>query len=54
MIDSQVLEIIKNRYSVREYADRPVEDEKLEAILEAGRLPAPKNRKTLDQISRIL
>ena len=32
---SQVLE---KRYSVRKYSDRPVEEEKLEKILEAGRI----------------
>ena len=30
------LELAKERYSVRDYADRPVEREKLEKILEAG------------------
>ena len=28
--------VIETRYSVRDYADRPVEDEKITAILEAG------------------
>jgi nitroreductase len=32
------LELAKNRYSVRNYLDRPVEDEKLNYILEAGRI----------------
>ena len=32
------LELARNRYSVRKYSDRPVEDEKLKTILEAGRL----------------
>ena len=37
-------EVIKNRYSCKKYSDRPVEKEKLEAILEAGRLaPTAKN-----------
>lgn len=31
-------ELIKNRYSVRSYQDRPVEDEKLNQVLEAARL----------------
>ena len=31
-------EVIKNRYSCRKYSDRQVEKEKLQAILEAGRL----------------
>lgn len=38
MIDSKVLNIIQQRYSVRDYDNRPVEEEKLEAILEAARL----------------
>ena len=33
-----VLDIIKKRQSVRKYQDRPVEDEKLQQILEAARL----------------
>ena len=37
-------EVIKNRYSCKKYSDRQVEVEKLEAILEAGRLaPTAKN-----------
>ena len=31
-------DVIKNRYSVRKYSSRPVEDWKLNAVLEAGRL----------------
>jgi len=31
-------ELAKNRYSVRNYLDKPVEDEKLHYILEAGRI----------------
>jgi len=31
-------EVIKNRYSCRKYSDRQIESEKLEAILNAGRL----------------
>jgi nitroreductase len=31
-------ELIKNRYSVRSYQNRPVEDEKLNKVLEAARL----------------
>jgi len=35
---------VKDRYSCKKYSDRPVEREKLEAILEAGRLaPTAKN-----------
>ena len=37
-------EVVKNRYSCKKYSDRPVESEKLTAILEAGRLaPTAKN-----------
>ena len=37
-------EVIKARYSCKKYSDRPVEPEKLSAILEAGRLaPTAKN-----------
>ena len=37
-------EVIRNRYSCKKYSDRQVETEKLEAILEAGRLaPTAKN-----------
>ena len=32
------LELAKSRYSVRNYLDKPVEDEKLKYILEAGRI----------------
>jgi len=32
------LELAKSRYSVRSYLDKPVEDEKLHYILEAGRI----------------
>jgi nitroreductase len=39
------LELAKNRYSCRKYDSRPVEAEKLELILEAGRLaPSAANR----------
>lgn len=38
------MELIKNRYSVRAFANRPIEDEKLQTILEAGRIaPTAKN-----------
>lgn len=30
--------VVKNRYSCKKYSERQVEKEKLEAILEAGRL----------------
>lgn len=37
-------EVVKNRFSCKKYSDRRVEPEKLEAILEAGRLaPTAKN-----------
>ena len=37
-------EVVKNRYSCKKFSDRKVEQEKLEAILEAGRLaPTAKN-----------
>ncbi|MCH4083428.1 MAG: nitroreductase family protein [Olsenella sp.] len=36
-------EIIRKRCSIRKYADRPVEKDKLEAVLEAGRI-APHGR----------
>ena len=40
-----VLDAIKTRRSVRKYLDKPVEDEKLNVILEAGRLaPSASNR----------
>jgi nitroreductase len=39
-----VMEAIRTRRSVRSYEDRPVEEEKLAAVLEAGRLaPSAKN-----------
>ena len=37
-------DVIKNRYSCKKYSDRQVENEKLAAILAAGRLaPTAKN-----------
>ncbi len=37
-------EVVKNRYSCKKYSNRPIETEKLTAILEAGRLaPTAKN-----------
>ncbi|MCR5299775.1 MAG: nitroreductase family protein, partial [Erysipelotrichaceae bacterium] len=37
-------EVVKNRFSCKKYSDRPVETEKLQKILEAGRLaPTAKN-----------
>lgn len=38
-------EVIKKRYSVRSYENRPVEEEKLRRVLEAGRMaPSARNR----------
>ena len=38
-------EAIRQRYSVRSYQDRPIEDDKLERVLDAGRLsPSARNR----------
>ena len=38
------LDLMKERYSVRKFSDKKVEDEKLELILEAGRVaPTAKN-----------
>ena len=40
----QYKEVVKNRYSCKKFSDRKVEEEKLQAILEAGRLaPTAKN-----------
>jgi nitroreductase len=40
-----VMTAIKTRRSIRAYRDKPIEDEKLEAVLEAGRLaPSAGNR----------
>ena len=37
-------DVVKNRYSCKKYSDRPVEADKLAAILNAGRLaPTAKN-----------
>lgn len=38
MLKSKILDILNNRFSVRKYKDIPIEEEKLAAILEAGRL----------------
>ncbi|MBP9023719.1 MAG: nitroreductase family protein [Spirochaetes bacterium] len=35
-LESYFLQIAKKRYSVRKYAEKPVEDEKIETIIEAG------------------
>lgn len=38
MIRSKVFDVIKERASVRDYADTPIEHEKLDLILESARL----------------
>lgn len=39
-----VAQVIKNRYSCRNYADKPIEKEKLDAVMDAARLaPSAKN-----------
>lgn len=38
MIESKVFDLIQERFSVRKYADKPIEKEKLNLILEAARL----------------
>jgi nitroreductase len=38
MPESKVLDIIKERFSVRQYKDQPIEEDKLAMILEAARL----------------
>jgi len=45
MMALSLMEIIKNRRSIRAYSGEPVEQEKLEAVLEAARLaPSARNR----------
>ena len=40
-----VMEAIRARRSIRKYQDRPVEEEKLQQVLEAGRLaPSARNQ----------
>jgi len=40
-----IYEAIEKRYSVREYQDKPIEEEKLQRVLNAGRLaPSGRNR----------
>ena len=34
----ELFDVMKERYSVRDYADKPIEEEKLRQILEAGRI----------------
>lgn len=41
----ELFEVIRNRRSIREYQDKPIEDDKLEKILNAARLaPSARNR----------
>lgn len=41
----EIMEIIKERKSVRKYLDKPIEKEKLDKVLEAGRLaPSARNQ----------
>ena len=40
----EFLELAKKRFSVRKFEDKPVEEEKLQKIMEAGRVaPTAKN-----------
>lgn len=44
-VSSKILEVIQNRKSIRSYSSREIEQEKLQKILEAGRLaPSWQNR----------
>ncbi|MGI6333183.1 MAG: nitroreductase family protein [Saccharofermentanales bacterium] len=45
--EMNVLDAIRGRRSIRKYSSRPVEDQKLDAVLEAGRLsPSAGNRQS--------
>jgi len=47
-VESAVFKVIKERASVREYAERPIEEEKLNLILESARLaPSASNTQPL-------
>jgi nitroreductase len=47
----EFMDLVKQRYSVRAYDSRPVEDEKLEYVLEAARLaPTGSNRQAFQLI----
>lgn len=51
MIDSIVLELLRKRRSIRQFADRPVETDKIEALIEAAvRTPASRARNPWDFI----
>lgn len=45
----EVMEAIKARYSVRKYADRPIEPEKIAQIMEAGRLAPTASNQQLNK-----
>ena len=45
----EVMEAIRARYSVRKYADRPIEPEKLAQIAEAGRLAPTASNQQLNK-----
>ena len=45
----EVMEAIQKRYSARGFADRPVEDEKIRLIMEAGRLAPPGNNQQMNK-----
>lgn len=45
----EVLDAIKARYSVRKYADRAIEPEKIEQIMEAGRLAPTASNQQLNK-----
>lgn len=45
----EFMEVVRSRHSVRTYEDKAVEDEKLELILECGRLaPSARNSQCWD------
>ena len=47
----EFLDIIQKRYSVRSYKPKPVEDEKLQQVLEAARLaPTGANRQNFQLV----
>ena len=45
----EVMEAIEKRYSSRGFADRPIEDEKLALIMEAGRLAPTASNQQLNK-----
>ena len=45
----EVMEAIQARYSVRKYADRPIEPEKIAQIMEAGRLAPTASNQQLNK-----